>query len=226
MKVTAYYSNTGRSKRIAEYIGSRLNWKVIDLCETSERVFDDLVVVFPVYCQNIPDRVKEFFSRIKAQNVTAVAVYGKMCYGNVLWEIQNKYGINIVAAAYVPTGHVYCNDAEFDRFYELDRLIEKIKNPAPIRVPRSYKNVFSDFFPKTRSRLGVRIRRLKNCDNCGVCERACFEKAIKNGVTNFSCIRCGRCVEVCPKKALRLEYRFFMRLYLRKKKTDRTVLYI
>ena len=70
-----------------------------------------------------------------------------------------KYAHNIVAAAYVPAKHAYLPDKDFDRLDELQPILDKIFSPAPITIPKSYKNPLSDVFKKLRSRMGVKLYR-------------------------------------------------------------------
>ena len=228
MNAVVYYSNTGQSRAVATYLAERLDYPLVDLESCTQSHFESLVLVFPVYCQNIPDTVKGFLSRITAEHLTPVATYGKMCYGNVLYEIQKKYLQNtVVAAAYVPTKHTYLTeDTPFEDYHLLDPLVDKVKHPTPIRLPRTYKNPLADLLPALRSYLGVDVYSTEACNGCGLCTARCPQRAIQNGRTNTKCIRCLRCVSECPRGALGFRLRFPLRLYLRKKKVMRTVVYV
>lgn len=220
------YSCTNSSKSIAEYFKSNLSYPLFDVYELSEYIFNDLVLVFPVHSQNIPDVVKEFLSKVKTQNLTVIATFGRMCHGNVIHEIQRKYGHNLIAAAYVPTRHSYLKDVEFNDYERLSSIVKKIKNPSPIVVPRAYKNLFSNIMKNFRSRVGVRLYKNDKCNNCGTCNDVCKNNAIDNGVTDRNCIRCLKCVDSCPMGALKYSLRLPMKLYLKKKKKNELVIYI
>ena len=227
MNAVVFYSNTGQSRAVAEFFAERLKYAIVDIWECKEVRYHDLVLVFPVHCQNIPDAVKAFLERVSADNLTVIATYGKMCCGNVLHEIQQKYPHHIVAGAYVPTKHSYIDDDEI--FCDFDRLmpvIEKIKQPSEIVLPRLYKNPLADVFPVLRSRLGLRICRSADCSTCGACTAQCPVGAIRNGMTGCRCIRCVKCVTVCPKQALTVKMSLPMKLYLRQKKANRLIIYI
>ena len=228
MNAVVYYSNTGQSRAVAVYLAERLDYPLVDLEACTECHFDNLVLVFPVYCQNIPDTVKGFLSGITADHLTPVATYGKMCYGNVLHEIQKKYPCTtVVAGAYVPTKHTYLTkDTPFSDYSLLEPLVDKVKHPAPIRLPRTYKNPFANLLPALRSYLGVDVYRTEACDGCGLCSVRCPQCAIQNGHTGTKCIRCLRCVSECPRGALAFKLRFPLSLYLRKRKVTRTVVYV
>ncbi len=221
-----YYSATGQSRRIAEYIARKTAFESADILSLERKRFHNAVIVFPVHCQNIPEPVKKRLDEITADNLTVIATFGRMCHGNVLYEIQKRYGHNIVAAAYIPTRHSYLSDKEFDRFDELQPILDKICEPAPIVIPKSFKNPLSNILKGWRSRMGVKIYRDARCDGCGTCEKVCPFGAITEGKQNRKCIRCLSCLAHCPKNALHFENRLFMRLYLKKKKTDRLELFV
>lgn len=229
MNGVLYLSYTGQSKKIAEYFAERTGFDIFDISDPqrSGHSFDTAIFVFPVHCQNIPEKAKSALEKLCARNLVIVATYGKMCFGNVLYEIRRKYRHNIVAAAYVPTKHSYLkHDCEFTDFAGLTPVIEKLNVPSPVEIPRSYKNPFSDIFKGLRSRIGVKIRKSAACDNCGLCETACDFGAIKNGKTNGRCIRCLKCVSRCPSNALDFSLAAPMRMYLCKKKIDSLVIYV
>lgn len=226
MNAIVYYSNTEQSKRIAQYLADKSGYSLCDIYDLNEYSFDNLALVFPVYSQSLPYAVKTFLSKIRAQNLTLVATYGRMCHGNALHEAQKKYKHNIVAAAYIPTKHSYLQESEFDDFKSLDRIVEKMLAPSPIAIPRSYKNIFSNLFKDQRSRIGVKIYKTQDCDGCNICSQICKNNAIINGETNKNCIRCLKCVNACPKGALKYKLRYPMRVYLKKKKKDNLVIYI
>ena len=227
MNAVIYYSNTGKSLDIARYFSDKLKYPLLSLEKIEFHSFKNLVIVFPVLCQNIPDDIKAFLKRASVEYLTPIATYGKMCRGNVLHEIQNKYKMNIVAAAYVPTKHAYIkDDGDFSCYEKLMPIIEKIKNPETVILPRLYKNPLADIFPKARSRAGLKIRKNSNCNACNVCAEVCPQNAIRSGITNKKCIRCLRCVEKCPSHALEIKIGLPLKLYLKKNKINKTVIYV
>lgn len=227
MNVVVFYSNTGQSKAIASYISDSLGYPLVDIETDYAEHYQNLVLVFPVHCQNIPDIVSAFLKRVSIVNLTVIATYGKMCCGNVLYEIQNKYQNNIVAGAYIPTKHSYIDgDDFFSDFDKLNTLIEKIKTPSYIQLPKLYKNPLANIFPKLRSRIGLKIQKSTDCNGCNICARRCSFGAIKSGKTNSKCIRCLKCVENCPRKALKVKIGLPLKLYLRKYKINRIIIYV
>ena len=227
MNAVSFYSNTGQSKAIAVYFANQLGYPLADMETKCAEYYQNLVLVFPVHCQNIPDIVKSFLKNISVENLTVVATYGKMCCGNVLYEIQKKYQKNIVAGAYIPTKHSYIdNDDAFCDLDELKPIVEKVKEPSYIQLPRLYKNPLADIFPKLRSRIGLAIQKSENCNGCNLCAERCSFGAIKSGTTNRKCIRCLKCVESCPRQALKIKLGMPLKLYLRKKKSNKIIIYV
>ena len=227
MNAVVFYSNTGQSKVIAAYFANQLGYPLADMEIKCAEYYQNLVLVFPVHCQNIPDIVKSFLKNISVENLTVVATYGKMCCGNVLYEIQKNYQKNIVAGAYIPTKHSYIdNDDAFCDLDELKPIVEKVKEPSYIQLPRLYKNPLADIFPKLRSRIGLAIQKSENCNGCNLCAERCSFGAIKSGTTNRKCIRCLKCVESCPRQALKIKLGMPLKLYLRKKKSNKIIIYV
>ena len=227
MNAVVFYSNTGQSKAIAAYFANQLGYPLADMETKCAEHYQNLVLVFPVHCQNIPDTVKDFLKNISVDNLTAIATYGKMCCGNVLCEIQKNYQKNIVAGAYIPTKHSYIDDDDvFCDFEKLVPIVEKVKEPSCVQFPKLYKNPLADVFPKLRSRLGLTVQRSTDCSGCNLCTERCSFGAIQSGVTNRKCIRCLRCVESCPRHALKIKLGLPLKLYLRKKKTNKLIIYV
>ena len=227
MNAVVFYSNTGKSRAIATYFANQLGYPLADIETKCAEHYLNLVLVFPVHCQNIPDIVKSFLKNVSVENLTPIATYGKMCRGNVLYEIQKKYQKNIIAGAYIPTKHSYIdNDDVFCDFDKLKLIVEKVKDPSNIQLPKLYKNPLADVFPKLRSRLGLTIQKSKDCSKCNLCAEHCSFGAIQSGITNRNCIRCLKCGEACPRQALKIKLGLPLKLYLRKKKTNELIIYV
>ena len=227
MNAVVFYSNTGQSESVANRLAGELGYPCMDIEKIDPTCYENLILVFPVHCQNIPAPVKDFLKAVKIEYLSVIATYGNMCHGNVLYEIQRKYHKNVIAGAYVPTKHAYVeNDVAFCDFERLTPIVRKIQNPSVITLPKLLKNPLADLFPKLRSRLGLKIRKNERCNGCDLCGVHCSFKAIRSGTTNHRCIRCLRCVRVCPRKALEVRLGFSLRLYLRKKKANEIIVYV
>ena len=228
MRAVVYFSNTGESKKIAAYLAKKTGFPLRALEECKETAFERLILVFPIYCQNAPAPVCDFLRRTKSEGFTAVASYGRMCHGNVLKELQQKYGAQhaLIAAAYLPTKHTYLEEESFLALERLQPLVENQWSDQKVEIPRSYKNPLANFAMGWRSRIGIKIVKNNRCIGCGLCERECVYKAMQKGKPNQKCVRCLRCVARCPVQALTFTCRAPLKWYLKKKKKDDLVLYI
>ncbi len=217
MNAVIYYSNTGESKKIAQYVSTQLGYPLVDMLSLTGFSFDKLVVVFPVHCQNIPAEIAPVLKRIKSDHTVVLATYGKMAFGNVLRQCQKRYAWRMVGGAYIPTRHSYLPaDRPFAQWEKLDFVRRCLLSDREVIFPRRFQNPLSNILPGLRSRLGVKIVRGVNCTGCGLCEAVC---------TNRKCIRCLKCVNACPAGALSVRLNPFMALYLKKRPKNHVVIY-
>ncbi len=227
MGVIYCFSATGRSREVAELFALRLRLAVTEIrWEMEIRETDTAIVVFPVYCQNIPEPVRAVLPRLRAKHVVLVAAYGRMHHGNVLMEAAGMVSGMVIGAAYVPVGHTYLGEAAQVDAAALEPLLERIINPRRAVLKREFQNPLANLAPKLRGQLGVSLHRNDRCDHCGLCQRACPVGAMEDGMPGKACIRCLRCVAKCPRKALEVRYCLPLRLYLKKKKKNKTILYL
>lgn len=212
------FSGGGHSRAAADILAEELNVPVTDITTPAGRaalppvaVPTVSVVVFPVYCQRMPQPVRTFLRSLREGSVVPVAVWGCVSHGDVLRQAQRAARIPTVAAAYIPAGHSYLPTADGMNLPDrsaLARLAAAVRtlaqsNPqSSIRLPRAPRNPLSDLFPGWRSRLSVRLTSRADCDVCGICTAACPVSAMHNGSPDSRCIRCLRCVSVCPRHAL------------------------
>lgn len=211
------FSATGRTRKIAQFFASSLSIPVLELpCTPSE--CDTAIVVFPVYCQSLPEPVWDFLPKLSAKHLVLIAAYGRMSYGNILWEAASLNPAPVIAAACVPIGHSYLEeDLDFD-CSKLSPILERIRSPHEITIPKMHKDLFAYLLPELRSRLGVRIKRTKACIDCRLCIKKCPVGAMNEKGPGDHCIRCLRCISVCPVQALEYSLTAPMRLYLGKKR--------
>ena len=64
------------------------------------------------------------------------------------------------------------------------------------------------------------------CTGCGTCERVCMQGGVVNRKFTNRCVRCLRCAANCPRGAISHRNRLPMRLYLKKKPTERAEVYL
>lgn len=219
------FSGSGHSFAVARFFAEKLKCEIKEHCITDQEV-EISVVVFPVYCQNIPKPVKALLKKLTSKYIVLIATYGRISYGNVLNEAQKLVQGQVIAGAYVPIGHTFLNgDYSFDSD-ALMPILKRIEAPEIVCIPRSFKNPLSNIFPAFRSRIGVKIIKQNQCSHCGICEKNCPVEAIRNGITNSKCIRCLRCVTNCPKNALQYKNRSILKTYLESYHKDEFVLYL
>lgn len=220
-----YFSGSGHSFAVAKAVSERLG---CGLAEISKNIpaAETAVVVFPVYCQNIPGPVKAFLQSQPSKYIALIATYGKISYGNVLFEAQRLVRGEVIAGAYIPTGHTFLDEeASFDVSVLLP-LLARINAPQRAHIQKTRKNPLSDLSPALRSRLGVKIIKNQHCNHCGLCEKHCPTGAIRNGRISANCIRCLRCVASCPQKALWHQNRWILKKYLERRRKEEAVLYL
>ncbi len=220
-----YFSGTGHSLAVAQYFATMLGTKALPIEEAGRDLMQPCqvaVVVFPVYCENVPQPVKGFLKNLAARNVVLVATYGKICYGDALYDAQKIVKGQVIAGAYVPMGHTYLRETDVGEFELLEPILERIHNPQGVILPKGKKHFFADLLPRWRSQIGVTIRRSSNCNDCNLCEKNCPMKAFDGGKINRKCIRCLRCVNQCPQKALEFDLHPMLKNYLKKEKKETT----
>lgn len=234
MNAVICFSPTNQSLQVASYFSKGLSWKLYNLTSYYDQIefdytvdFQYVVICFPVYSQNIPTNVKNILNKIRAQYFIILVTYGKMGTGNVIYDAINLISGKIIGGAYIPSCHSYKENGKFLELKRLDGLINRLKNKEtdPISIPKKSKNIFANFFPQIRSKLGVKIRKNKNCNECNYCNIICPNNAIHYGQITTKCLRCLKCYYECPHKGLTIKYSLFLRLYLRKDKQMDLIIY-
>ena len=224
MNAVIYFSCSGQSKTVAEDLAARLGCNLYETRNTNGKIFDSVAVVFPVHCQSYPVPLRNFFKSLDAKRVTIIATYGRANCGNALYEAAKLIKGEIIAGAYLPAKHTYCEAGETVSVPE--EIIRKMNAPSPVRIPKLRKTPFAGLLPSARSRLIIKIKKTKKCVNCGICAGQCPMGAIKNGKTSSKCIRCLKCVSNCPQGALVVKKSFILRQYLSKPRFEKTLIYV
>ena len=223
-----YFSGSGHTFAVAKAISEMISCEIVEMDHAMPHPLyeDRVVIVFPVYCQNIPKPVKAFLKQLAARHVVLIATYGRISYGNVLYEAQKLVHGEVIAGAYIPTGHTFlAGERAFDTAC-LRPIAERIQDPKPVTIPKSRKSLWANIFPGFRSRVGTRLWRTDRCDHCGLCQERCPVNAIKAGRITAKCIRCLRCAANCPKGALRYKNRWILHQYLKNYWNDHLILYL
>ncbi len=209
-----YFSGSGKSKRLANFLGKEVGAEVFDLTKTSDYTADLAIIVFPVYCQNLPDPVIPFLRKLKTKKVSFVALYGRKSFGNVIEDAVKITDSDFIGGVCVPCGHSFLLEKDDFDYKSFKPFIERIKNPISAKPKHYNKSFYADFFPANRTQICVKIYKNENCINCGKCSENCPMGAMDDGKINRNCIRCLRCVSECPENALQFKINGLLKLYL------------
>lgn len=223
------FSGSGKSRKIANFFAEKLNIPIIeisDMLSADEFSAETAVIVFPVYCQNLPDPVRDFLPKLNAENTVFIASYGRKSFGNVIYDAANLVSANTIAGACVPMGHSFLNEPDNFNFELLEPILERIACPEIAYIPKEHKVFYADLIPAKRTQLAVIMERSDSCDHCGKCIEKCPMHAMKDSCPSKNCIRCLRCVNECPKKALSFKIIPILRLYLETKRKDKLRIYL
>lgn len=223
-----YFSGSGKSKRLAEYFGKKLNSPIYDITKTDPKDYccETAVIIFPVYCQNIPDPVIDFIPNLFAKKIVFVATYGKKSYGNVIFDAKELTFAEVIGGICVPCGHSFLEENDCFDFNSLEPIFERIKNPKPAVISKAKKDFYADLVPAKRTQLGVKLFRTEKCVHCGKCVENCPTGAISENKIGKDCIRCLRCVNECPENAIIFKTLAFMRYYLTFNRKNETKIYL
>ena len=237
MNKVLYFSPTGSTAKIADYAAKYLNIEAIDLTTLAAREsfnyslnYEYIVLCFPVYSQNIPKIVLDIIKKLRTKQIIFLASYGRMSMGDVLNEAKEifKNHTKVIGGAYIPTKHTYKDGKYFQDYSKLNPLLDKItkKENNEVVFPKLKKNLFSNFFPLSRSRIGVKIKTTQNCNECNRCAQVCPTNSISKGIIkNKTCIRCLSCYVNCPYSGLEVKYSIFLKAYLKKDKLKKFIIY-
>lgn len=254
-----YFSPTGSCKKIAEALAKALENDMvmeIDLTFPTARNTCSiplncscLIIVLPVYAQDLPDCMRVLLSRLKGYATPAIiiSVYGNVHSGRALYraaKLMTGNGFKILAGVICPASHSYNNKSlsiapgypdgeaitQITRFVEvsLDQLESDscpFINPS---VLRAQINILAYLPQRLLAHLSVKKpdRNRSLCIQCNSCLNACPMSAIDLSleIDNKLCIRCGACVKTCNRKAREIVFTSPLPyLYLRnhgKKKQD------
>ena len=134
------FSGSGHSMAVAKHFATALDVPVTEITANTQGRAELALVIFPVYCQNVPPIVKAFLRSLDARHAVLIATYGGFSHGNVLWEAQRILGERVIFGAYLPTGHSCLGEpATFDTI-ALEPLLQRCESPSAAIMPRTPKN--------------------------------------------------------------------------------------
>ena len=229
MNAVLYFSGTGGSKKVAEKLAARLDMQATDIIELyrggAPLEFERVAVVFPVYSQGAPGVKYSGVKKWRRAEERRVATEGRTRGCTAEYETKRLINAEICAATYIPAKHSYIENDDFVTPDVPEEIINKLREPTEICLPRRKKSPFASLAPDLRSRIAVKILRTVQCNSCGICTHECPTNAINDGKINQRCIRCLKCVRTCPQGALEVKYSRVLKRYLKRKKTEETILY-
>lgn len=221
------FSGAGHSAEVAAHCAERLGGRVISIGADTVCRGERVLIVFPVYCENLPPPVAGFLRRAEAGCAAFIVTYGGMSYGRVLYDAQQLFPGSVIAGAYVPTEHSLARDGwRFDGAPLVPVLAKLSEGGTEIMLPKTPKHFFSDFAPAWRSRIAAKLVRGGNCVGCNACGATCPMGAMRQGRANSACIRCLRCALACPQGALSVRLSPVLSYYLRRRRCNDTVVYL
>ena len=242
MKITkvwaVYFSPTGNTKKVittmakkaAEVLSVPMETFDFTLPENQEGVtsFESEDLVFfstPVYAGRIPNKMLPYVQSAFEGNgafAVPVSVFGNRNFDNGLIELRNElelHGFHTIAAAGIPTEHVFSNKLatgrpDADDLAKIAEFGEKVAKkvadmteiPAKIEV-RGDDPVTAYYTPLgTDGKPAVFLKAKpktdpEKCTKCGICATVCPMGSIPKDAPDTCtgiCIKCHACIKACP----------------------------
>ena len=242
MKITkvwaVYFSPTGNTKKVittmakkaAEVLSVPMETFDFTLPENREGVtsFESEDLVFfstPVYAGRIPNKMLPYVQSAFEGNdafAVPVSVFGNRNFDNGLIELRNElelHGFHTIAAAGIPTEHVFSNKLatgrpDADDLAKIAEFGEKVAKkvadmteiPAKIEV-RGDDPVTAYYTPLgTDGKPAVFLKAKpktdpEKCTKCGICATVCPMGSIPKDAPDTCtgiCIKCHACIKACP----------------------------
>lgn len=202
----AYFSPTGGTRRIVEWIGEALCTCLPDTPQIAAHDLlgrppqnnhvlpsDSLLVVgMPVYGGRIPPHCLPLLRRFKSRNAPAlaVAVYGNRDYDDALLELRNTLG----GSGFVVTGAA--------AFIARHSVFPQVAADRPDAADQRAAEEFARRCAERLAGLDTLSRNLKIAVRGTTPYKELKPGGPRPDVDNEKCIRCGACVNTCPVKAL------------------------
>ncbi|MGL1894192.1 MAG: EFR1 family ferrodoxin [Spirochaetaceae bacterium] len=226
-----YFTGTGNSLYLTKQIANKFeNSKIIpitnlDLTKDVISYAENIGIIFPVYCLDIPEIVKQFMKVLKTNNNSYIFIYYSYggSSGNTAFKsfkilkdnniiLSNYFGVKLPDNSIVYTPPKENIKIIFDSAYKIiissiDKICAKEISKAP---PYNYLNNISGALLK----IGVwylgfdRMYIIPDkCTNCNLCTRICPLNNIEENeslpIIKKNCEMCFACINFCPKEAIR-----------------------
>ena len=231
-----YFSGTGNSLFISKEISKTLNdCPIISIPKIKNEkeiiINEDIIgIIYPVYCQTIPENIKKFIEKLDFESnpyifsiATNNGAPGRA--NDDLDRALKKIGqhLDLGYSIVMPGNSIiiadYTNSQE-----EREMRLERSKKSL-IKISNSIQKKTTDYIESDKSirwliqgKITSLVMRIYNvpgrfwtnskCTKCGICIKLCPEKNIRiDAVIKWgkSCISCLACFHWCPNKAVELD---------------------
>lgn len=226
-----YFSGTGNSKWIAEFLAKKTNDEAFDLVKYKTKrikISPDtkkIGLVYPVYAFNTPVIVRKFAQRlIIPKNVFVYAIANCASEsGNSLQSLKKIFPYNSAYCLAMPNNYIL--GCGVDTPYEaekkvLDAKLELVRIAKEINEEKEvFEDKYSNILQRIVAPLSESIMKLlyngaknfkvnRECIACQICANDCPMDVIKM-VDNkpvwdpkATCILCLKCISYCPVNAI------------------------
>lgn len=225
-----YFSPTGSTKRILQYIGKNTGARIAeydytDYCSRDMKLqfTEKETVVFgiPVYSGRVPESAARRLMNVTGKDTPAVLVvtYGNREYDDALIELKDiveQRGFKTVAAAAFVTEHSIVKTIAKGRPDSYDfiaiadftsKVLTKLESIKSISKTGELTVKGNSPYREIKP-IPFKPHATSGCKKCGVCVKVCPVHAIPEENPKLTdkerCISCMRCVSSCPAQGRRL----------------------
>ena len=221
-----YFSGTGNSKWVAEYLANKLDDSVTNIVDVKDESYtftkgQRVGLVFPVYAWSAPYIVFEFARKIDVHGafVCSICTCGSEA-GKTMEKLSKAIPLNSAYSISMPSNYIIGMNAESEEGIQIKianakQRLDMICNDIDKCISKSditegslaliksclVAPAFNKFARTTKP-----FKVTEGCNSCGLCEKVCLAKTIeiKDGKPMWGkeCYQCLACINRCPQKAI------------------------